>query len=564
MGDGARAEEGILLIKQLGASNQSTRNKALILLLNTWLPSQRDLPDDLMRKLWKGLFYCVWHADKLPVQSQLVDRLSSLLLRLPLPLSFDYFSVFLLTMRREWSGIDALRLDKFYLFMRRFLHHSFALLKKNSWDSELSSRFMSVLVERTFFSDDKFQGSGVNYHIASVFLEELRPFLPVRSVIVQVLLEPFVSIMGKLPDKVLLGKIRSCMFEELLKMGKKLLEIKKVGGEVDSSDEAVVLGTIALTMGFSSKFYELGSSVQCCQGNRKVLFGLYEEFSKLEKDAVSSGIEVPIPDTVESDEEVPTLVPIGAEMEMAGSEPAEVGADAANVSSGDKSLKKCRKKKKDSGGSGKKSKKTKKTGIADTVLEDSPAEKQENAAIANGMNSNDESTGDGGSVTFNESVISNLQIQFEKIAAEAGLDIDVVSACDLPKIKVNGTVSKKRKRAKKQKSQNLELNSEGDADGGTSAKSGEKSAKKVRFSMKNNLVWKPHSPMPAQSLRLPPSVTPRGSALKKGLPPGPIREMPPATKKVKKRAVSAKKPRKAIKTISPAVKRVKKLKSRST
>ncbi|KAG2691948.1 hypothetical protein I3843_08G029600 [Carya illinoinensis] len=573
MGDGAQVEEGILLIKQLGACHQSTRNKALCILLKTWLPSQRDLPEDDMRKLWKALFYCVWHADKLPVQSLLIDGLSSLLLRLHLPLSLHYFSVFLLTMRREWPGIDALRLDKFYLLIRRFLHHSFVFLKNSSWDLELSRRLMGVLVKTTFFSDDKFRGVGVNYHIASVFLEELRLFLPVRSEIVEVLLEPFVSVMGKLPDKVLLGKIRSSMFEELLKMGKKLLEIKKVGDEVDSGDQAVVVGTIALTMGFSSKFYELGSSIQSCQGNRKVLFGLYEEFSKLEKDLASSGIEVSIPDAVEDDgEEAPSLVPISTAMEVVGSKPTEVAADAVNVSSDDKPLKKCRKKKKDSGGSGtgKKSKKMeslKKNEIVDMVLENSHAEKENNdVAIVNRENSNDEYASDGSFVTLNESVISNLQMQFENVAAEVGLDIDVPSACELPKIKVNGTVSKKRKRAKSmdtQKSQNPELNN-GDAEVGTCAKREGKSVKKVRFSMKNNLIWKPQCPLPAQSLRLPPSVTPRGSALKKGVPPGPIREIPPATKKVKQRAVSAKKARKAIKTISPTVKRLKKKKSRST
>lgn len=472
-------------------------------------------------------------------------------------------------MRREWPGIDALRLDKFYLLIRRFVHHSFALLKSNSWDLELSSRWMGVLVERTFFSDDKFQGNGVNYHIASVFLEELRPFLPVQSKVVEVLLEPFVSVMGKLPDKVLLGKIRSNMFSELLKMGKKLLEIKKVGGEVDAGDDAMVLGTIALTLGFSCKFYEMGSSAQCCQGNRKVLFGLHEQFSKLEKDLASSGIEISIPDIVENDdEEVPSLVPIGTETEVGGSEPAQVDGDAVDASADDKPSTKNKKKTKDSGSSNKKAKKKKKKEISDVDLRDGPSDvEMENLPIANGENSNDEHASDVDSVEFNESVISNLQMQFERVAAEAGLGVNVSSACDLSRSRANGTVSKKRKRAKSmaaQQSQNPELNSGGNAQGCTTAKSGENSAKRVRFSMKNNLVWKPHSPLPPESLRLPPSATPRGSALKKGLSPGPIREMPPAAKKTKQGAASVKKPRKAIKGISPAVKRLKKLKSRST
>ncbi|KAL0428325.1 UNVERIFIED_CONTAM: hypothetical protein Slati_3007300 [Sesamum latifolium] len=72
-------------------------------------------------------------------------------------------------------------------------------------------------------------------------------------------------------------------------------------------------------------------------------------------------------------------------------------------------------------------------------------------------------------------------------------------------------------------------------DGSDAARSVEKSAKKVRFAMKNNLVWKPQTPLPPESLRLPPSVTPRGSALKKGVPPGPIIEMPSVMKKAKQK-----------------------------
>ncbi|KAK9931499.1 hypothetical protein M0R45_018773 [Rubus argutus] len=123
------------------------------------------------------ILYCMWHADKAPAQTQLIDRLSSLVPGLHLPLAIHYFSVFLVTMRREWSGIDALRLDKFYLLIRRFVASFFALMRNNSWDLELVKRLMvCVRGGGAFFGDDKFPGKGVNYHVASVFLEELRPF----------------------------------------------------------------------------------------------------------------------------------------------------------------------------------------------------------------------------------------------------------------------------------------------------------------------------------------------------------------------------------------------------
>lgn len=553
------AAAGPSLIRLLASCDKATRDKALATLVKNWLPNQSEISDDDMKKLWKGLFYCVWHADKLPVQTQLIDQISSVLPTLDVPLSLHYFSVFLLTMRREWTSIDGLRLDKFYLLIRRFLHCYFLILKNNSWDLELTRRLMSLLVDKTFLAEDKFQGNGVLYHIASVFLEELRPFLPVRKEVVEVVLMPFVSVMGTVANKVLVGKIKSNVFEELVKVGNKLLEVKKSGVDIDKGDDAVVLGSIALVMGFSARFYELGSLSNCCQGNRKTLFGLHEKFLKLEKDLASSGIEISIPEvTGDEEDEVPTLIPSVDEKEGFAAKPANGNGNS------DKALKKCVKVKKTSGGAEKKGKKGKKS-VSDDP-EDTLMDGNHNSiVVANGENSKKEGNSNGNLLTFDENVISNLQVKFEKVASEGGLKSNMASVCNETEAVGNGAGSKKRKRGKKmdsQGSQNMDLAvGEEDAEASATAKGGENSVKRVKFSMKNNLVWKPHNPLPPQSLRLPPSVTPRGSALKKGVPPGPIREMPPPTKKVKQKTKSPKKARKAIKSISFVVKKYKKLKS---
>nr|KYP36948.1 Ribosomal RNA processing protein 1 isogeny [Cajanus cajan] len=384
--------EGGALIKQLACCNKATREKSLRLVLKSWLPLQAEpLPEDDAKKLWKGLFYCMWHSDKPLAQHDLVDRLSSLLLSLHRPLSLQYFSTFLLTMRREWSGIDALRLDKFYLLIRTFLAKFFSLLKTHSWDPHL----LHLLDQGTFSSHDiNTHGNGVNYHIATVFLEELRAFLPLNTQVLHLLFKPFLSAMGRVNDKVLLAKIKSGVFDLLLKMGRRLLELRKAGEEVDSRDDVLLLGTVALVMGFSGRLYEVASSAECVQGNRKVLFALHSDKSK-------------------------------------------------------------KKKKKNKG----------------DVSRDS--NDKENVASENGANLNDE----GAAVLLDETVIANLQRQFEKVAEEGGVNDGIASA---------------------------------------------------------------------------------GSALKKGVPPGPIREMPLPTKKPK-----LKKARKAIKGVSPSVKRLKKLKSRA-
>ncbi|XP_071700231.1 uncharacterized protein [Rutidosis leptorrhynchoides] len=531
--------QSLSLIRNLASCNTSIRSKSLRELTN-WLPKQLEITEDEMKKLWKGLFYYVWHADKAPVQSNLIDRLSLMLLTLDVSVSLRYLSVFFTTLRREWSGIDVLRLDKFYLLIRRFVNCSFQLLKKNDWDLELCKRVMDIYEDKSLLGNDKkFLGNGVNYHIASVFIDEIKSYLPVTGEVYEIFFKPFFSAMSVSLDKVLVGKIRDNVFERLLCMGKSLLDKKKNDEEVVDA-EVLNLGTVALKMGFGAKCYAFGSSSECCQGNRKVLFGLQEEFLKLEKDLEGSGIDVSFPDVqIENgDEEVPELMPLVSEKTQKPVSSLLLGA--ANNFEGSKKLSKKKKKKKN------------KVVKEDVDSEDHDMTKENddgNVVVAS----------NGNNVTFTEAFKSNLQMEFEKVADEEGLDKDGESTLhDLATVTITNTkVPKKRKRVR-----SADAHADITEHGGADMKSGEKSLKRVRFSMKNNLVWKPQSPLPPQSLRIPPSVTPRGSALKKGVSPGPIIEMPLAGKRLKKKKM--KKVRKVMKKTSPAVKRMKSLQTLST
>jgi len=46
---------------------------------------------------------------------------------------FLYFSCFLKTMRREWFGIDRLRLDKYLMLIRKFIAQMFRHLSGSKW-----------------------------------------------------------------------------------------------------------------------------------------------------------------------------------------------------------------------------------------------------------------------------------------------------------------------------------------------------------------------------------------------------------------------------------------------
>ena len=60
-------------------------------------------------KIWKALFYCMWHSDKRPVQADLAERLTALIHVMPSNKQPLFVQVFWGTMTREWHGIDRLR-----------------------------------------------------------------------------------------------------------------------------------------------------------------------------------------------------------------------------------------------------------------------------------------------------------------------------------------------------------------------------------------------------------------------------------------------------------------------
>ncbi|KAL0404618.1 UNVERIFIED_CONTAM: Ribosomal RNA processing protein 1B [Sesamum radiatum] len=405
-------------------SFRTTKERALqnrsqsLKLLQSWLASEsQQLSDSDINKLWKGLFYCLWHADKTPNQLALINRLVNLFLSLQPSVSLEFFRGFLVTLRREWPGIDRLRLDKFYLLIRRFVRGLFELSRLRNWDVEVLGEYFGVLDKDGFLADDNMlQGNGVIYHVVSVFLEELKGVgFPVRKGVGDVILRPFFEVLMRSKDRILLGKLKSCVFDELVKLGKEILAKKRMGVDCD-----VLLGVVALRMGLSSRFYDVGSSVECVQGNRKLALWLHEEFLKLEKELESSGIEIAIPEYNDvvgggddnDHDEVSQLSPIEYNTSNCTAElGSQEGANDAHEDedrSDDRSLKKQKEVEKGIDRDDKKAKKKKKklkrkdekgASYGDSLIDD----------LESGNSLIDDLESDGSAAALNESVISNLQ-----------------------------------------------------------------------------------------------------------------------------------------------------------
>ncbi|KXS20415.1 Nop52-domain-containing protein, partial [Gonapodya prolifera JEL478] len=150
------------------------RDKA-VTKLAAWLEARGELvADDELARLWKGLFYCFWMSDKRPVQHQLAETLASIALRLRSPTSaIKYIGQFWRTLVAEWSGVDRLRIDKFYLLCRRFHRAAFRVLGKDGWSGEAVDAMCAVLGEGPLDPTSPRVPDSLRYHTAEVFFDEL-------------------------------------------------------------------------------------------------------------------------------------------------------------------------------------------------------------------------------------------------------------------------------------------------------------------------------------------------------------------------------------------------------
>ena len=259
----------IYFAKKLANNNKKIRDRA-IKRMRTWLSSR---PGDSfkeldMMKLWKGLFYCMWFSDKPLVQEDLASLLAKLIHNLKdLKAVCMFVDAFVLTMGREWHGIDSLRLDKFYMLIRRVIREVFVYAQAMKWHEDTVTEISKALFNgpcstKTTFPD------GVVMFIAEIFTEELCKQIkdpkPGKDVITK-LYDPFIPLYAHTEYNL----VSKCIFQEVFTS---LLPNKTK--ECDSVIE------IDLEK-FGSRMFEEGTKKDISARKRKALFNL----SKLFKEA---------------------------------------------------------------------------------------------------------------------------------------------------------------------------------------------------------------------------------------------------------------------------------------
>ncbi|KAI9068693.1 Nop52-domain-containing protein [Trametes sanguinea] len=225
MASESASSSGPPLGKYLASTDKKTRDKAIKNLAAFLSDPSRDvLPKSEMTKLWKGIFYCFWMSDKPLVQQALASEIAEILLTITkLSVSLEFLRGFWETTVREWNKIDRLRIDKYYMLVRRFTNASFRLLMRSEWDAAACQEYNSILTDRggPLCAEDPRVPTSLAYHLADIYLEELDKALgnpPVPSPLpapVSTLLNPFFTLAARTSTSTTYQRIQSALLEPI-------------------------------------------------------------------------------------------------------------------------------------------------------------------------------------------------------------------------------------------------------------------------------------------------------------------------------------------------------------
>ncbi|MCJ1476000.1 hypothetical protein MMC13_004664 [Lambiella insularis] len=232
-------------VKQLASSDRPTREKALDS-LRTYLLSTRPFTDLELLKLWKGLFFCMWHSDRPIPQQRLALALSHLLLPLSTTLFLPFLTAFWTTISREWTSIDALRMDKFMRLVRYYVNAGFTYLSNHGWDEGLVEGYLGLVEAIPLSVADVKVSDGLRYHVLDVWVEELDRVDPKRdrAVPLEKMMRPVTKSEAEGRTRKVRERARECLEDEKLSdwengtaKGEGEVRVSGVSGEDDEDDE---------------------------------------------------------------------------------------------------------------------------------------------------------------------------------------------------------------------------------------------------------------------------------------------------------------------------------------
>lgn len=151
---------------------------ASLLSLQSWLAENgENMCTSEVDKLWKGLFYCIWMADKRPIITATIKNV----VNLTDVVGWSFMDGLFSCLSREWFGIDRHRVDKFYELANAALDKGverITMTKDESSFTESFVTFTKILDDRVLQVVKK-TGVGLALHVLDVYVD--RFMIPVLA-----------------------------------------------------------------------------------------------------------------------------------------------------------------------------------------------------------------------------------------------------------------------------------------------------------------------------------------------------------------------------------------------
>lgn len=211
------AEEKGSFVRCLAHSTDPKQRKRGLEALAAWMKQRTEVTQVDMLKIWKALFFCVWHCDKKVPQEELNEELAKMMGTMSAENAHLYFFAFVTVMRREWARVDKHRLDKFLALTRAMVRENFQRMRARKWMEDDWREHAQSLLSNCLVPEDDFPAVGFSMHICDVYLKELAKVEPnVEVGLLTGLLEPFVMALATSSRPALRDRIHCWIFEPLL------------------------------------------------------------------------------------------------------------------------------------------------------------------------------------------------------------------------------------------------------------------------------------------------------------------------------------------------------------
>ncbi|XP_049730936.1 ribosomal RNA processing protein 1 homolog A [Elephas maximus indicus] len=235
----------IQLAQRLAGNEKVTRDRAVkklrkYIVARTQRAAGGFTHEELL-KVWKGLFYCMWMQDKPLLQEELGRTISQLLHAFQTTEAQHLFlQTFWQTMNREWTGIDRLRLDKYYMLMRMILNESLKALQMRGWEESQCEQLLKLLMTEILHPESQ-APHGVKSHFTEIFLEELGKVGAKELTADQNLkfIDPFCRIAARTQDPRDLHNIARGIFETIVEQAPFAIEdlMNELGEQEEGEEE---------------------------------------------------------------------------------------------------------------------------------------------------------------------------------------------------------------------------------------------------------------------------------------------------------------------------------------